>query len=200
MQEVAYKGVLPAMGILENLGEGSRQQLAALGAFTKLERGEVLIAEGQKQDFLFLVLSGALEVQTDAGGKPVQLGVLREGDCVGEMGMLNNAAASATVMALEESVVWSLNVDQFDLFLNQNNLAAAHVLLAIAKVLSQRLREANQIIKKHNILPDALRVRGPQTPEPITYDSAKPHSGAFSIFKTGPKEYPKAKISQSIRI
>lgn len=200
MKEIQDSTILEPVGILEQLGEHSRQQLTAMGVKAVLEAGEVLIREGQKQDFLFILLSGMLEVTTDASGTPVRLGVLQPWDCFGEMGMLEGTNASATVAALQETRVWSLNVDQFEVFLSQNNLAAAHILLAIARTLSQRLREANRMIREQSQPTAKLSVRKDGEPEPIKYDLEHKPARAFSIFKSGPKEYPKAKIPANIKV
>ncbi len=200
MEEYTDDEILPPAGILAHLGDTSRSQLTASGFKVRLQPGEVLIQEGLKQDFLFILLSGALEVCTEASGTKIRLGELRPCDCFGEMGMLDGADASASVIALETSTVWSLNVAQFEQFLLQNNLAAAHILLAIARTLSQRLREANNTIRRHNIPIPKLSVRRPDAPRAVRYDPQPKPNTVFSIFKTGPRDYPKAKISGRIKL
>lgn len=200
MEEFCDDEILPAAGILAHLGDHSRSQLTASGFKLRLRAGEVLIHEGVQQDFLFVLLSGALAVCTDASGETIRLGELRPYDCFGEMGMLEGTEASASVVALKDSSVWSLNVAQFEQFLSQNNLAAAHILLAIARTLSQRLREANNTIRRHNIPLPKLAVRHPDAPKAVRYQPDAKTITMFSIFKTGPRDYPKAKISGNVKL
>lgn len=200
MEDFTDDEILPPAGILAHLGDSSRHQLTASGFKVRLQPGEILIHEGLKQDFLFVLLSGALEVSTEASGQRIRLGELRPYDCFGEMGMLEGADASASVLALETSTVWSLNVAQFEQFLSQNNLAAAHILLAIARTLSQRLRDANNTIRRHNLPIPRLSVRQPDAPKAVRYDPQPKPNNVFSIFKTGPRDYPKAKISGQVKL
>jgi CRP/FNR family transcriptional regulator, cyclic AMP receptor protein len=200
MDPVHNSEILPAAGILSHLGERSRTQLTHLGIKTLLAPEEGLIHEGQKQDFLFILLSGSLEVSTAASGVKVRLGELHPYDCFGEMGMLEGSPACATVSAIEASVVWSLNVSQLDEFLQQNQLAAAHMLYAIAITLSRRLREANEAIRKHNVPIPPVAVRQHGEPKPIRFEPEDKAGHVFSIFKSGPKEYPKAKITSRIKL
>lgn len=200
MEAVDEQEILPAAGILSHLGERSRSQLTRIGIKTHLAPGEVLIHEGQKQDFLFILLSGCLEVSTAASGVRVVLGEIRPYDCFGEMGMLEGIPACATVTAHEDSVVWSLNVTNLDGFLKENQLAAAHVLLAIAITLSRRLREANEAIRRHKVPLPAVAVRQQPETKPVRFEPEDKPGRVFSIFKSGPKEYPKAKITAHIKL
>lgn len=200
MEEFSDGEILPPVGILGHLGENSRTQLTQAGLKMLLHAGELLIQEGRKQDFLFILLSGSLEVYTEASGDKIQLGKLQPFDCFGEMGMLDGAEASASVMATEDSVVWSLNVAKFEEFLSQNNLAAAHILLAIARTLSDRLRQANDAIRRYNVPIPKLTVRHSDGPKAVRYQAQSRPNTVFSIFHTGPKAYPKAKISQDIKL
>ncbi|HPA20771.1 MAG TPA: cyclic nucleotide-binding domain-containing protein [Verrucomicrobiae bacterium] len=200
MEEYTDDEVLPPAGILAHLGDKSRSQLTSSGFKLRMATGEVLIQEGRKQDFLFVLLSGSLQVCTEASGEKIRLGELRPYDCFGEMGMLEGADASASVIALEPSSVWSLNVAQFEQFLVQNNLAAAHILLAIARTLSQRLREANNTIRHYKLPLPKLSVRQKGAPKTVRYDPPSKPNTVFSIFKSGPRDYPKAKISGDIKL
>lgn len=200
MEEYRDDEVLPPAGILSHLGEKSRGQLTTSGFKLRLGPDEVLIHEGQRQDFLFVLLSGHLEVYTETSGEKIRLGELRPYDCFGEMGMLEGTDASASVRAIEPSSVWSLNVEQFEGFLAANNLAAAHILLAIARTLSQRLREANNTIRRHNIPIPKISVRKPDAPKAVRFTPETKPNTVFSIFKSGPREYPKAKIPDQIKL
>lgn len=200
MEEFSDGEILQPVGILAHLGEKSRSQLTKSGFKLRLAPNEVLIHEGRKQDFLFILISGCLEVFTEVSGEKIRLGELKPCDCFGEMGMLEGTEASASVVAIETSIVWSLNVAKFEEFLAQNNLAAAHILLAIARTLSQRLRHANSAIRHANLPLPKLSVRSSDAPKAVRYDPQPKANTVFSIFHTGPREYPKARISHDIKL
>jgi diguanylate cyclase (GGDEF)-like protein len=92
---------------IEHLFERCRQK--------KLERGEHLLEPAVANDHLYLILDGELRVYLNDGSLP-EHAVLGEGDCVGEMSLLDGQAASALVLAARDTqllevphdVVWSL--------------------------------------------------------------------------------------------
>lgn len=67
-----------------------------------LERGEVLLVDGEPSDVLYVLLDGALRIEK-AGALVVI--VAEPGACVGEMSLLLGIPATADVTAGEDSVV-----------------------------------------------------------------------------------------------
>ena len=68
----------------------------------KVKAGTVLFHEGQKNaSFMALILEGEATVETQGAGhgEAIILKVLGEGDLIGEQGILDNGARSATVTA-----------------------------------------------------------------------------------------------------
>lgn len=76
-------------------------KVIAEGAFTRrFRRGEVVIEQGKTSNALFVMLSGRARVLTaDPRGREVVLAVLRPGDYVGEMSLIDSEPHSATVRA-----------------------------------------------------------------------------------------------------
>ena len=62
-------------------------------------RGERLIEEGAEGDSMFVMLRGTAHVSVLRNGTGIRLGVLREGDCFGEMSLLTGEPRSATIRA-----------------------------------------------------------------------------------------------------
>jgi len=65
----------------------------------RFEQGEVLFREGDPSDFAIMIHSGSAEVLRRAGGDSIVLGTVHAGEFVGEMGVLEGRARSATVRA-----------------------------------------------------------------------------------------------------
>lgn len=74
--------------------------------------GEVIIQQGDPSENLFVVLEGRLEVLIELPEEhpPVQVAILEKDDIFGELSVLDEAPRCATVRALEESRV--LTVDR----------------------------------------------------------------------------------------
>ena len=72
--------------------------------------GEVIIRQGDTGDYMYEILDGQVEVLQEREGKEVQLAVLDKGDFFGEMAIFEREKRSATVRALGEVRV--LTVDK----------------------------------------------------------------------------------------
>lgn len=66
---------------------------------SRFDMGQILFRQGDPSDFAVLILSGSAEVLRDAGDDAIVLGAVHPGEFVGEMGVLDGRARSATVRA-----------------------------------------------------------------------------------------------------
>ena len=81
----------------------SEQRLKALRAMVRqdLVRGQLLVAQGEPSDSLFMVLHGALAVRR--AGDVEALAELRAGEVVGEIGFFANIPRTADVVAIRDT-------------------------------------------------------------------------------------------------
>jgi CRP-like cAMP-binding protein len=80
------------------------------GALGKVYRnGEIILREGEVGDCIYVIQSGRVEVLHERNGKAVQMVVLGEGDTFGEIALLERGTRSATVRALGEVRVLTLD-------------------------------------------------------------------------------------------
>jgi cAMP-binding proteins - catabolite gene activator and regulatory subunit of cAMP-dependent protein kinases len=86
----------------------SEQRLKALSAMVRqdLVRGQMLVAQGDPSDSLFMVLHGALAVRRTGDSAP--LAELRAGEVVGEIGFFANIPRTADVIAIRDTSVLML--------------------------------------------------------------------------------------------
>ena len=98
--------------------------------------GDRLFDEGDKDDRLFIVAQGAVEiVKAIPGGGEEKLAVRRTGEVFGEMALLNDAPRSATARAAEECECLTLSRRDFERLIGGDSLA-----LRLLRILSQALR------------------------------------------------------------
>lgn len=110
----------------------------------RYRRGDVIMEQGQKSDFLAILLTGRARVLTsDERGREVFLATLHPGDHLGEMSLIDNQPHSATVRADIQTDVLLLGRAEFARCLPENNAMA----YAIMKGLVQRLRQADRKIE-----------------------------------------------------
>ncbi len=72
-------------------------------------RGERLIEEGTEGDSMFILLRGTAHVSVARNGTAIRVGVLRAGDCFGEMSLLTGEPRTATVQAERDCVVLEIS-------------------------------------------------------------------------------------------
>lgn len=114
-----------------------------------LAAGEVLFERGQAADALYVVLSGRLGVVLRAApGAPEEtVRTVMPGSALGEMGLLRRQPRTATVRALEDSVVLELGADQLAALEAADPPAAAALyrlsLLQMASRLDQLTRQVH---------------------------------------------------------
>ena len=134
MLDVLEKALaLRSAPLFAGLGAEAILPIANLSREVELEDGEELFSAGEIGDSLYVIVHGAVEVERD--GK--LLATLAEGECVGEMAVLDWQPRSATVTASESSRL--IRLDRNDLL----DLIADHPALTIslAEVLVERLRK-----------------------------------------------------------
>jgi SulP family sulfate permease len=129
-----------ALGVLAGLGVPAARLPALQVAFTRreLQAGDVLVAQGDPADTLYVVESGLLTAQlAQAGGDPLRLETVGPGAVLGELGYFLQRARSATVVADEPSVVYQLDRDALER-LKRDDPATA---LALHETMTRRLSE-----------------------------------------------------------
>jgi len=112
---------------LGNLRSGPFAQLPAahieelLKCFerVKVERGDVLIREGDEGDYYYVVEAGRFQVERLVGGAKVVLAELKSGDAFGEEALVSEAKRNATVVALTEGEVLRLDKERFNTLLRE---------------------------------------------------------------------------------
>jgi CRP-like cAMP-binding protein len=117
----------------------------------RIKSGAALIREGEKvgNDFVMLILSGDVRVESRAPGlaEPVIITVMREGDLIGEFGLINDTARSATCIAATELAVAVMTRTAMSKLLKDEPVVAAHFLLALTSRLANRLIETTGKLK-----------------------------------------------------
>ena len=124
--------------IKTRLADGARQHRAA--------PGEVVMAEGDPGDSLYIVAEGCVAVMV-AGedGRKVQVARLGVGETLGGLALLTGRPRMATVTALTETRLYEITKAQMVPILEQETDVAGH----FAKVLDRQLEETEHLLQAH---------------------------------------------------
>jgi CRP-like cAMP-binding protein len=127
-------------------GDQLRQILPACEE-VKMNAGQEVIAAGQNERALYIVLDGTAEVDLEparAGERAVA--ELTAGNVFGESSFFHASAHSATVRARTNVRLLKLNRLSFDKLLANGDIAALRVAANVAAILAARLQAADQLI------------------------------------------------------
>jgi hypothetical protein len=106
------------------------------------KKGEVIIQQGSHETCAYIIESGRVEVSCMVNEKKTVLAILGQKQLVGEMALMEDKARSATVTAIEDTLVSVIDRKQFNKLLTEN----PRKLFPIIKALFERLRTANKNI------------------------------------------------------
>jgi len=124
----------------------------------RLKDAEVLVEEGAEDNALHLLASGELAVtKTTAGGDSLMLHTMRPGELAGAMGFVDGITRSATLHALGDAVIYSLERDAFETLVERHPRLIYHIMRAITRTahtallgMNQQVGElTNYIMKQH---------------------------------------------------
>jgi len=131
----------PSGEFLELLTDPERVDLLRRGGRRQWERDEVVCTEGERTDWVLLVLSGWVKVASDtARGGEVLLAVRGPGALLGEMAAIDRQPRSATVTAIDRLTAQVLPVAEFTGYLHANG----RVSFLLMQLLAGRLRDADR--------------------------------------------------------
>ena len=135
---------LPAIGFLADLPAEHRSFLACFGKYHRPEAGDVIIAEGDPQDSLYVILTGKLHIVTNTSERPMLLAALGAGDSIGEVNLFDPGTASASVVVKASGLVWSLSRSELDAFLEADPAIGVAVLRGLLAQVCKRIRTMNE--------------------------------------------------------
>jgi CRP-like cAMP-binding protein len=102
--------------------------------------GEIIFRQGDEGDCMYVIQEGEVEVLSETDGKLVRLAVLDRGDFFGEMSIFQHEHRSATVRALSDTRV--LTVDK-KTFLSRIQ-ADPSLAFRIVETLTRRINQMNE--------------------------------------------------------
>jgi len=106
--------VMAISPLFRDFDQAERRSIIERFKMKQAAAGEVFIREAQGADGLYVVLHGGVRVTKQLGdGREVELARLKEGEMFGEMSLLTNEPASATVTALGTTILLRLPPEHF---------------------------------------------------------------------------------------
>ena len=161
------------LNTLEHLGEGTalaqqifdmighskffadftRDDIQRLTAFMQIYRAEatqMMIREGDVDDYMLLIIQGTVEiVKIDSHGHLQPMTTVGAGATLGEMSMIDGEPRFATCMALEPTTFAVLSRDSMVQIILEEPGLGGKVLVKLVTLLSQRLRQTSSSLLQY---------------------------------------------------
>jgi CRP/FNR family cyclic AMP-dependent transcriptional regulator len=179
MAAAVSTAMLRSVPLFASFSEEPLRMLTTVVTRRSVTRGTIIMAAGDATDSLYIVLSGRLKVMmSDADGKEVILTILGPGEFFGEMGLIDDAPRSASVIAIEPCELLVITRRDFKKCLAEN----FEMSMAVMRGLVRRLREADRKIGSLALLDVYGRVAR------LLLDMAETVDGQKMVTKRLPKQ------------
>ena len=115
------------------------------GELGKLYRdGEVIVRQGEVGDAMYVIQEGRLEILLERDGRQTRIRVAGKDELIGEMAVFEHEVRSATVRALGNARVLTVDRDNFLQRINEDPSLAFRVVVTM----SRRVRELSEEIAR----------------------------------------------------
>jgi CRP/FNR family cyclic AMP-dependent transcriptional regulator len=140
----------PSLGdvpLFRHLDEEEREELEGLLEPANFEAEETIFEESGPEERLYVITSGTVEVHKMVlPGRRQRLATIEAPTVVGEMGLLTEPRAAASVEAKTRVEAYSIDRDRFLELLDDDSPAACKIVHEIGRTLANRMAETDETI------------------------------------------------------
>jgi SulP family sulfate permease len=138
--------MLDSMALFQGMDTRQRDRLQQAMTEKFFTRGAVVCSAGEAADELMLVLHGSASILVfSPEGEVARLAGVRRGATIGEIGFLDRAPRSASVVAQEDVIVAVLTREAYDQLCESEPQLVQQLLANIALDVASRLRHTNRL-------------------------------------------------------
>ncbi len=113
------------------------------------DQEEVIFYEGDAGNFMLMVVDGQLAILKSGDFGPHLLTHVAHGSIVGEITLLDEKPRSATCVADTDCKLLTLSRASLDQLAEKHPLVAYHLVLALAKIVTERLRKTSDELAEY---------------------------------------------------
>ncbi len=116
---------------------------------TRFAAGDAILQEGNANRALHIVQNGRVRVSRHSDGGPIPLTDLGPGDTFGELSIIEDGVATASLHAITETEILSISMNDLAGFLRTRPAAASKFWRQVAVELRRRLVQTNDIVRAY---------------------------------------------------
>lgn len=153
---------LEGIRILAGLPDTALRNVSAECLWQKFDPGEQVFSQASRDQRVYLVVTGRVRVALySAGGREVTFTEVGAGDCFGELSAVDGGPRSASVEALDETLIAVMPTDAFWSLLERHPVVMRRVmalLAAMVRSLSERVFDLSTLGIQHRVHVEILRL------------------------------------------
>lgn len=146
MEEVNF---LRGVSLFQQFEQGELETLRKSFHATHFGPGDVILEEGNANRALHVVRNGRVRVTRRLEEGEVTLCDLNSGQTFGELSIIEDGVASATLQAVSDTDVLSISMNDLSAFLREKPAAAAKFWRELAVELRRRLLQTNDVVTSY---------------------------------------------------
>lgn len=127
----------------QELKKDECQILSTVMRVRELKDGEVLVKEGDKETTLFVLTAGKLAVSSKTNDKDVVVYTMKVGEVAGTRAFVDRAPRRATLTAVGNSTVYTLEPTAFESLLDTHPQIVYKVMRGLFRITHQNLMRMN---------------------------------------------------------
>jgi len=141
MAAVSNLDLLRRVPVFSMVTEAQAAAVAASLTKVRYKRGDMIVRQGDRSACLHIILSGrARVIKRHKNGQEVILATMTQGDCIGEMSLIDNMPHSASLQAVSQTDALVLPHSDYARWLPEEGSLG----MAVLRGLTRRLRRADR--------------------------------------------------------
>lgn len=144
-QVMSLRKLLQQVAYFANFSELQLRQLIEVGFRRRLAKSDILFRENDPGDAFYIVLSGSVEVFVEKLNK--QLAILPAGKFFGELALMLGIPRTASVRALEDTMLFVINRTGFQKLLQDNSEVYASIVRELEKCQSELTQRREELCR-----------------------------------------------------
>lgn len=142
---------LAGFPLFKDVAPAVLEQIAAISEELSLANGQTIFREGEKADKLHFLIKGSVALRVNIMTKPQSVTVSfvsKPYDCFGWSGIIAPSHYTASAYCEEPTGILAVSGPEFMRILSENTESGFKVMLRIAELVSDRLRNSRQALLK----------------------------------------------------
>jgi small-conductance mechanosensitive channel len=152
------RDLLKKVAYFQNFNDLEIRQLIEIGYRRKLRQGEILFRENDPGDAFYIILSGSVKVFVEKIDK--YLTTLESGQFLGELSLMLGIPRTATVKALEDTLLFSIGKKNFQTLLQEHPELYEEIISELSKH-QEELIERQRQLKDLGLLDESEEEKNP---------------------------------------